>query len=281
MKHRSATSLRAFGKRVLWILALTYLALLLALFFGQRFLMYHPVAAMGAPSDYHLRNVDALRIPSADGTSLVLWRAKAREGQPTIVYFHGNGGNLGYRTHLLQAWQDAGFGFVAVDYRGYGGSGGSPEETGILADAQAAVNHALNQERLPASQLIFYGESLGTGIAVRMAATTPPRLLVLQSPYISVAARAAEIYYYVPVQWLIHDRFESLDYLKQVHAPVLILHGETDTVIPITQGRAMLAAANAPKKGIFFPHVGHMDFPTADVIAAMREMLAANPVPVP
>ncbi len=266
------------AKLFLLLCAALYAVVLLTLYFGQQSLLYHPVAAMQKPAEYGLFDMQEARIQAADKTQLVMWSIPARPGQPTIAFFHGNAGNLGGHSALFHAWMDAGFGIVAISYRGFGGSGGSPGEAGILSDARAALVYAEKTLGLQAREMIFYGESLGTGVAVRMASETAPRLLVLQSPYTSIAARAQEIYYYVPVNLLIRDRFESLAYLPKVHAPVLILHGEADAVIPVTQGRAMLAAANSPKRGIFFANLGHHGFPSAEVIDAMRGMLKDNGV---
>ncbi len=240
-----------------------YLLIMLAMALLQRKLLYLP-SSPPAYTHSPLFQVDVLRLHTVDHHSLVMWYKPARAGFPTLVYFHGNAGNLHDRTGKFRAYTDQGFGLAALSYRGYGGSSGTPTEQGLYTDARTIIEWAKTQG-IPESRLIFYGESLGTGVAVRMATEHQPAALVLEAPYTSVVKRAHEIYPIFPVPLIMRDRFDSLSRIKQVKAPLLLIHGEVDATIPVRHGRTLLAAANEPKQGIFLPGIGHTDFPMDDM----------------
>lgn len=237
-----------------------YLMILVAMFVFQRNLMYLPGKEINAPQIYGLGGFSDVSIKSADGILLQLWVRPAAIHFPTIIYFHGNAANLANRAGIYAALANKGFGVIALSYRGYGKSAGSPSEQGIYDDARAAIAYATQQKNIPLSQIILYGESLGSGVAVQMANEYPVAAVVLQSPYTSVATRAAEIYSFLPVQWLIKDRFDSIDKIASIKAPLLVFHGERDRTIPVAHGRAIFEKAAVPKQAYYFPDVDHMDF---------------------
>lgn len=242
----------------LWLLVI-YLTALAAMYFLQRRLMYFPQRAIESPAHYGLTDFQDVPLRSADGVALHAWYRVPNPGRPLVAYFHGNAWNLSNRVPIFDALARQGFGVLAVSYRGYGASEGAPHETGIFDDARAAMHYAMSQGFEP-SKMVLYGESLGTGVAVRMASEFGAGVLALQSPYTSVAGRAAEIYWFVPVRWLIHDKFESIGVLKTLNIPLLVFHGENDRTIPVSHGRAMLDASGGHKSGVFFPNVDHTDF---------------------
>ncbi len=259
-------------------LVVAYGAICVGIYVFQDSLMYHPDRLIQPPAEYGLSELQVAEVASDGDVTLQLWYKAAEAGQPTVVYFHGNGGHLGYRRATFRALLDAGFGLVAVDWRGYGASTGHPSEAGLLADARTTLRFAEDKLGVKPQEAILYGESLGSGIAVQVAARlseegSAPALVVLQAPYTSVAERAAEIYFYLPVQWLIKDRFESRAHIARVRSPILILHGDADTIIPMAHGEALLAAANEPKKGLFYEGIGHFGFPLEEMVATMREMV--------
>lgn len=258
-----------------------YLAMVISIFVFQRHLMYYPVKAIAMPEIYGLHNVEEVFLPSKDGTKLQLWTHKARQGYPTVVYFHGNSYHLGDRANKFSAFIDSGFGLVAISYRGFGKSGGSPSESGIYDDARASVQYAIKQMHLKQDKLIYFGESLGTGVAVQMASEIKPGLLVLEAPYTSVETRSAELYPFVlGVRKLVLDKYNSLDKINMVTSPLLILHGELDTVIPVSHGRALFEAANEPKTMVVYPAVHHVDYSneqiTIPLIDAARKYKLLN-----
>ena len=240
-----------------------YLLVVGCVYAFQRHLMYHPDKDVGPPEQYHLNGYSEFFLTTPDHENIQFWYHPAAAGFPTIVYYHGNAYTLGDRADIYSSLTDKGFGLLAVSYRGYGKSTGEPSEQGIYTDARTAIHYATDSLHIPATQLILYGESLGTGVAVQMATEYDVAGLVLQSPYTSVAARAAEIYFYVPVNYLIKDKYFTIDKIASVKAPLLLFHGELDNVIPIAHGKAVLAAATSSKEGIFFPKTGHNDFDTA------------------
>jgi fermentation-respiration switch protein FrsA (DUF1100 family) len=241
--------------------------LLVALLFAfQRRLIYHPDKVIGTPAAYGLSGFSEQLIPSGDGVTLQVWYRPAAPGFPTIIYYHGNAAHIGNRADILGHLAEKGFGVLGLSYRGYGKSTGSPSEQGIYNDARAAIGF-LTAQHIPLSRIILYGESLGSGVAVQMATEFAVGGLVLEAPYTSVAARAAELYYYIPVKLLIQDKFHSLEKIGRVRAPLLLFHGERDMVIPVAHGRALFEAAPSPKHSFFFPQVAHNDFDTAAISA--------------
>jgi hypothetical protein len=253
---------------LLLILAGAYALLLVYLVAFQRHLMYYPEKTIGAPAQYGLTGFEDIRTQAADGTELQLWYRPARGGYPTIVYFHGNAGNIGHRAGIFATLADHGFGLLGLSYRGYGQSLGAPTETGLYHDARAALAYLVQNRSVPLSRILLYGESLGSGVAVQMATEYDVAGVVLEAPYTSTVNRAAEIYYYIPVKLLMRDRFDSLAKIGRVKAPLLLFHGERDAVIPAAHGRALLEAATALKRSFFFPETGHNDFD--------REAIAAH-----
>jgi fermentation-respiration switch protein FrsA (DUF1100 family) len=244
---------------IILIVTVVYAALVIALVLLQRKMMYRPDATDAIPAFHGLAHFSDVEIESEDGTPLQLWYHEAHENMPTIIYFHGNAGHLGDRAGLFDALANKGFGVAAVSYRGYGKSKGRPHERGIYADARAAIKW-VKSRGIPFSNIAFYGESLGTGVAVKMATEYSPKALFLQAPYTSVVKRAAEIYWYVPVRFLLRDHFDSLSHIRKVTSPLTIFHGKLDDVIPAHHAEALLAVANDPKRAIYFDDVGHTDF---------------------
>ncbi len=243
-------------------LVVIYGVLLVGMTVFQRKLMYKPVAEDIVPAHHGLVGFEDIQIKSDDGTKLHLWYHEAKNGRPTIIYFHGNAGHLGDRAGLFAALAERGLGVAAVGYRGYGKSHGNPHEKGIYADARASVKW-VKSRGIGMSNIAFYGESLGTGVAVMMATEFQPKYLFLQAPYTSVVNRAAEMYWFVPVRWLIRDHFDSLSRIHKIKTPLMIFHGRMDPVIPIKHAQTLMERAVEPKRAIFFDTVQHTDFDNA------------------
>ncbi len=233
-----------------------YLALVAALFFLQRSLLYRPNPSDMEAMRASLPGVERLTLKSVDGETLVAWRHPAREGQPVFIYLHGNGANLTARNRRLMALAVQGWGFLAVSYRGYGGSTGAPTEDGLIADAEAGYSKA-RELGIEPNRIFLFGESLGSGVAIALAARREVRGVVLEAPYSSIADVASTIYWYVPVGYLLHDQFRSDERVKNVRAPLFIMHGDGDRVVPIGFGEKLFAAANEPKEFFRVPGAGH------------------------
>jgi uncharacterized protein len=240
----------------LGLLVLAYAAICAVMYAYQRDLQYFPSRNAPAPADLGLAGVQVERLLTSDSEEIDLWYAPAAPGKPTILFFHGNAGEVADRAPRLAAYQAAGYGAAFVSYRGYGGSTGSPSETGFLQDARAAYYWLLAQD-VPYQQIVVVGESLGTGVAVQLAATVPVGAIVLEAPYTAAVDVAAGAYPWLPVRWLMKDQFRSIDEIGLVNAPLLILHGTDDAVIPFAQGQALFVAANEPKSFVPLESAGH------------------------
>jgi uncharacterized protein len=237
---------------------IAYLSVLAYLYAFQRQLQYFPDRSrpqLGLLAEEGVREVQLI---TADGLSLLSWYLPPREGRPVILYFHGNGGNIGYRADRMQRFGRDGYGVLLAGYRGYGGNPGSPSEAGLYADAQAALDF-LEREGIAVGRLVLYGESLGSGVAVHLAAQQPVAGVILESPYTSVAALAQYHYPYIPASLLIWDRFDSLSCIGELKAPLLILVGGQDTIVPPRFSKALFDAAPEPKESWLAPDAGHVN----------------------
>ena len=190
-----------------------------------------------------------------DGLELRGWYVPAQPGQPTILYFHGNGGSVRNRRVRLARMRAAGLGVFMPEYRGYGGNPGVPSEAGLTQDARAAWAEI---QRLGVLSPVLYGESLGTGVATQLATTTSPRALILEAPYTSLPDVGATRFS-ILAHWLMTNRFNTLAIIGQVQVPVLVLQGARDTVIPPSQGVQVYEAAHDPKQLWTAPEGGHED----------------------
>jgi uncharacterized protein len=244
--------------KLVLVVAAAYALVAVAAFIAQRKLMYFPDRARVAPASFALSGVEERLIKTPDGESLVAWFGRAAPGRPTILYFHGNAGNLANRSERVRKYLGRGMGVFILSYRGYSGSSGRPSERANVADAKLAYG-ALIAEGVAPEDIIVYGESLGSGVAVQLAAEKPVAGVVLDAPYTAIVDVAAGAYPYFPVRAFLLDRYDSLRYLSRIDAPLLVIHGEEDEVIPVAMGRAVYAAANGPKEIVTFPGAGHSD----------------------
>lgn len=242
--------------KVLAGLVAAYLLIVFAAYMLQRRLIYYPDPQRVLPAQAGFVGVEERLLTMPDGVRVVAWHAKAKPGNPTLLYFHGNAGSVAGRIHRIRAYTNEGWGVYMLSYRGYGGSGGSPSEKDNIADARIAYG-ALLQEGVQPSDLILYGESLGSGVAARLATERKAAGLVLEAPYTSIVEIARSAYPWLPADWFMVDRYETDKVIAQVHMPVLILHGRKDRIIPFAMGEALLARANAPKEMVVFPDGGH------------------------
>ena len=244
--------------KIALIAAILYALILFGAVVVQRKLMYFPARERVEPSRIGLAAVEERVISTPDGARVIAWYGKAQPGQPTILYFHGNGGSLITRQERIRKYLDRGRGILMMTYRGYGGSTGTPSEKANVADARLAYD-LLRKDGIAPADIIIYGESLGSGVAVQVAAVRDCAGLVLDAPYTSVVDVGSLAYPFLPVDLLLTDRYETMRYIGGVRVPLLVIHGERDTVIPVEMGRAVHAAANEPKTLVTFRQAGHSD----------------------
>ena len=238
----------------------------------QRSLMYFPDTRRTPPTDAGLRDAEEVVLDTADGEKVIAWHVPPRGSKPVVLYFHGNGGALALRADQFRALTGDGTGLVALSYRGYGGSTGHPTETGLIADATAAYEFAA--ARYPVERIVLFGESLGTGVAIALAAERKVARIILQAPFTSAADIGAAVYPFLPVRLLMKDQFRSDERIGKVRVPLLILHGAFDRIVPVTFGERLLALANEPKRLVRFPRGGHNDLDSQGAQAAVREFLS-------
>jgi len=220
----------------------------LNLFLNQDGLLYHPDAAwQTTPADSGLDYEDVTFV-SADGLRLSAWWVKAPDARGTVLLCHGNAGNISHRLDETHVYQSLGFNVLVFDYRGYGKSQGKPSEAGTYADAEAAWRYLVEERRVLPSDIVLCGRSLGAAIAVKLAADHRPRALVIESGFTSLADLASELYPWFPVRQLLKFRYETLNALKEVRSPVLLVHSRQDKLVPFHHGQTLYAAARPPKK---------------------------------
>jgi fermentation-respiration switch protein FrsA (DUF1100 family) len=208
----------------------------------ERSFLYHPQPRGAGPDAGS--GIEVVEIATADGERLVGWWLPPRDGKPVILYFHGNASTLEGDVGRWRRIAAEGAGFLAIDYRGFGGSTGAPTEKGLHQDAAAAYGWLT--KRVPADNIVIHGFSLGSGVAVRLASQRPARALVLEAPYTSIVDMAGQVTR-IPVGSLVRDRFMSSEAITKVHMPVLMIHGDRDSVIPFAQGQKLYSLAHGPK----------------------------------
>ncbi len=250
------------------------LVLALLVHFGaqaiQQRLLYAPDTRRTSPADAGLPDVEERELVMRDGTRILTWWGAAKTSRPTLLYFHGNGGSFVTRSERIRKYMTHGYGVVMMTYRGFGGSGGAPSEKANVSDAKE-VYDAVRASGMPANQIVLYGESLGSGIAVQVASEKDVAGLILDAPYTSIVDLAALHYPHLPARWLMTDRYETLKSASKVNAPALIVHGEADDIIPVSMSAGVAATLKGPVQRNTFPGAGHSDhyqFGSYDVIYA-------------
>lgn len=234
-----------------------YLGLLGILYFGQRDILYHPTQIVPDPAAFGVPEMAAHRVDSEGGARpLIWWRPPVNSSYPVIVYFHGNGGHIGSQANLARTYMNAGYGILLAGYQYNADAGGQASEAGLLADGRAAIEFARAKGYEP-GRMVFYGESLGTGVATAMATEYKAAALVLKMAYSSVADVAQGHYWYLPVYWLVKDSFDSVARMPSVQSPALFIHGEDDRTIPAWSARKLLEVTPEPKESHFLRGGGH------------------------
>lgn len=270
-KHQSKKNM-AWWQFILLILF--FIGIYLAyLYVQQRSLIYYPNRTKIERTRWQATDFQEVKLHTADNLILTAWYKPAVKMAPTLIYFPGNSGNIGARVERARPYLALGWGVILVSYRGYGGNPGVPTETGLYQDAEAAFQY-LKQQNISDSCMVLLGTSLGSGVAVELAQRHPKiGAVVLHAPYTNLVDLGSYHYPWLPVKWLLKDRYESLAKIKSIHSPLLILHGEKDNVIPIRYGRRLYEAANSPKEGVFYKDLGHDEFFHPEAILAAKNFV--------
>jgi uncharacterized protein len=228
----------------------------------QRKLIYFPVADVPRPAAVGLPSAQDVSFTTSDGVTLHGWfvppaSPSARE---TVLVFNGNAGNRGFRAALAAMLADAGLATLLFDYRGYGENQGQPSEEGLARDAEAAYRYIAARKDVDSRRLVYFGESLGTGVAVRLATNHVPRALILRSPFTSLIDVGRHHYPFLPVRTLLSDRFASIDCVDRLSCPLLVIAAARDSVVPSEQSRRLYEAARPPKHLVIIEGVDHNDY---------------------
>jgi fermentation-respiration switch protein FrsA (DUF1100 family) len=245
-------------KWLLIVIAALYCVGVAVIFIKQRSMLF-PIPAVGriTSQEAQFPQAEEHMLTSADGEKVIVWHVPAQPGHKVVLYFPGNGDFLAGVTARFKALTADGTGLVALSYRGYAGSSGSPSERGLLLDAEAA--YAFATARYDADRIVAWGFSLGSGVAVAIAAQHPVGKLILEAPYTSTVDIAALRLQIVPVSLLMLDQFHSDRRIAEVNVPLLVMHGTDDPAIPFQFGERLFALAHEPKQFTAFPGGGHND----------------------
>jgi hypothetical protein len=248
-------------------------AILTLIWTMQRRLMYFPAGWAPAPGEIGLTDVEPVTFRTADGLRLGGWfiGAPGRSPRVTVLVLNGNAGNRAHRGPLAAALRRHGLQVLLVDYRGYGGNPGSPTENGLALDGRAAREYLAGRADVDQSRIVYFGESLGTAVAVELAVEHPPAALVLRSPFTSMADVGRHHYPFLPVRLLLRDRFAAIEHIQRIRVPLLVIAGGRDRIVPVEQSRRIYDAAAGSRTLLVLPDADHND----DELLAGDEMILA------
>jgi uncharacterized protein len=252
-------------------------AILLFFWLTQRRMMYFPSGDVPGPAEVGLQRTEAVSFATEDGLMLGGWFVRAAGAAVgTVIVFNGNAGNRAYRAELAARLSAEGLSVLLFDYRGYGDNPGSPTEEGLALDARAARRYVLSRGDVDPRRLAYFGESLGSGVAVRLAVEHPPHSVFLRSPFTSFVDVGRHHYPILPVRWLLRDRYPSLDRIARIGSPLLVIAGSSDTIIPPSQSRRLFDQAREPKRLVIIEGADHNDealFAGPEVVGAVFSFL--------
>ena len=236
-------------------LLLIYIAICTVIFFTQRSLMYHPSENNYLDENQLNHKVEKIKIPSDD--ELTSWYFKKNKNFKTLLFFHGNAGSLDNRIYKLNDLSKLDLNYLIIAYRGFSGNEGNPTEEGLYSDSMAAKNW-LNSINIDDTNIILYGESLGTAVAVDLGSKFPFAGIILESPFTSMVELSKIYYPYLPVNLLLKDRYDSINKISKITFPKLVMHGDKDNIVPFRMGKRMFESFSEPKFSYFKSGDDHM-----------------------
>ena len=242
---------------ILGLVVVIYLIITFILYISQRSLLYHPTEN-NYSGDMLTVSIDKIKIKNDDNIELMAWyHEKDIEKYKTILFLHGNAGSLENRIHKINHFNDMDVNFLIISWRGFSGNKGQPTEKGLYKDAKSGVDW-LKNKGAKQENIIIYGESLGTGVATEIAQNKNFAGVILESPFTSMVAAGKSKYPIFPINLLLKDKYESDKKIKNIKSPILIMHGEVDTIVPFWMGKKMFELANEPKYLYFSKYDDHM-----------------------
>ncbi len=244
---------------VVCIAVAIYLVIVLFLFVSQRSLLYRPSVGKISPAEFGVPEMRSINLKTKDGLALLAWYKPPTDPENlTLLYLHGNAGHIGYRATKVKPFLDRGFGVLLLSYRGYGPNQGSPTEENLYLDGHSGLQFLASQQ-IPISKVVIYGESLGSGVAVELAQNKAISALILEAPFTSMAETAHHHFRFLPTNFLLRDKYDSINKLINIDTRLLILHGKKDQTVPFKLGKKLFEAAPGQKDFYEFSDAGHND----------------------
>jgi len=243
----------------------------------QRHIIYFPLSYFPSPAEAGVPQMRIVTLHTADGLALKAWyHPPIHSRLPTLIYVHGNAGHIGHRAMMVKPFLEEGYGVLLLTYRGYSGNPGKPTEQGLYQDARAALDF-VHQHTIPNHCIVLYGNSIGTAVAIQMATEYPIGAMILQAPFPSLADVGQVHYPFLPIKPLLKDKFDSIKKVEKLKAPVLVIHGESDWIIPPKLSRQLFNSLPEPKQAKYTPDKGHNDlYEPAHVIQFIQEYVQCN-----
>ena len=235
----------------------------LYLFFGfllfvfQRRILFNTSGHPGTPSDYNLYSTEEIYVVTDDNITLLSWFHKADETLPLLIYFHGNSFNIGDRAYRIKKYIDKNWNVILVSWRGFGGNNGRPSEKNLYKDGEAVLKWVSKNTNFTKDQIVIYGESLGSGVAVELGTRYSFLSIVLEAPFTSIYHIANKRYKIYPTKYLVKDKFDNLSKIDKLKSPLLILSGKKDEIVPHYHSLLLLNKAKVIKKGVFIDEAIH------------------------
>ena len=245
-----------FTKFIISIFAI-YFVLLIFLYFYQRKLLYHPTVNSYNEINNLIPKIEKVNIPTSDNHKLLGWFHKKDISKKTILFLNGNAGSLEDRIYKLNHFENFDLNFLIIAWRGFNGNSGKPSEQGLYDDAKSAVSW-LKSIGIKEEKIILYGESLGAAVVIEIAQNKKFAGIVLESPFTSMVEIGKKYYPIFPVSFLLKDRYESINKIKKIYFPVLVMHGKKDSIVPFEMGKKIYTSANSPKFYYFPEYDDHM-----------------------
>ena len=233
---------------VLIILAAVWILLALFLYFNQSRFVYYPFKSMDSTPDEIGLSYQDVHLVTEDGIRIHGWYIPHPDPRYTLLFLHGNAGNISHRLESLRIFHALGLSVLIIDYRGYGKSEGKPDEPGTYIDARAAWNYLVDDLRIPANKIIIFGRSLGGAVAVDLSGQVQPAALILESTFTSLYDMGKHYYPYLPIRLLARIKYASIEKIRKIHTPLLVIHSQEDDIVPYELGRRLFEAANQPRQ---------------------------------
>lgn len=262
-------------RKILKFLVLFYCLALAGIWFGRFALIYPFDKTQISPALAGDARLTTVSFNSFDKTPLIVWQAAAKSNKPTIVYFHGNAGNLAGRIERFRRLLDRGYGVVAMAYRGSSGSQGRPNQAIIVKDARWLIE---NFPSLKNKKLVYYGESLGTGVSAQLSKTHPPSALILEAPFRSLTELAADLLPFFPIRTILDQPWNTIGIIPALDVPLLVLHGSHDKLIPVDHGQSVFDASPSSQKRLkILPDRGHSNLWSVEGQKSIYTFLSKTP----